>query len=162
MNRIEQWAGIERDLGTYTFEADEIIAFATKYDPQRFHVDREAAKKSNFGALCASGWHTTAVWMRLNVKDIVNEVKSAIARGEQPPQFGPSPGFKNLKWLKPVYAGDTIRFTRTITSIRPLKSRPGWSMLQMFCAGYNQNDERVMEFEGAALIALPNRDANLA
>ncbi|WP_457299808.1 MaoC family dehydratase [Phyllobacterium sp. P5_D12] len=155
MNRIEQLAGVERDLGTYTFEADEIISFATKYDPQRFHVDPEAAKKSNFGGLCASGWHTTAVWMRLNVKDIMSEVKSAIARGEQPPQFGPSPGFENLKWLKPVYAGDTIRFTRTINSTRALKSRPGWSMMQMSSAAYNQAGDKVLEFDSAALIALP-------
>jgi len=155
MTRIEHLAGVERDLGTHTFEADEIIAFATKYDPQRFHVDPEAAKKSNFGALCASGWHTTAVWMRLNVEDIKNEVQSAIARGEQPPQFGPSPGFENLKWLKPVYAGDTIRFTRTVNGIKALQSRPGWSMMQMSSAAYNQKGEKVLEFDSAALIALP-------
>ena len=155
MTRIEHLAGVEHDLGTHTFEADEIIAFATKYDPQRFHVDPEAAKKSNFGALCASGWHTTAVWMRLNVEDIKNEVLSAIARGEQPPQFGPSPGFENLKWLKPVYAGDTIRFTRTINGIKALQSRPGWSMMQMSSAAYNQKGEKVLEFDSAALIALP-------
>jgi acyl dehydratase len=155
MTRIEHLAGVERDLGTHTFEADEIIAFATKHDPQRFHVDPEAAKKSNFGALCASGWHTTAVWMRLNVEDIKNEVQSAIARGEQPPQFGPSPGFENLKWLKPVYAGDTIRFTRTVNGIKALQSRPGWSMMQMSSAAYNQKGEKVLEFDSAALIALP-------
>ncbi|CAN7337941.1 MaoC family dehydratase [Phyllobacterium sp. LjRoot231] len=155
MSSIEQLIGVERDLGTHTFEADEIINFATKYDPQRFHVDPEAAKKSNFGALCASGWHTTAVWMRLNVEDIKNVVKAAIGRGEQPPQFGPSPGFENLKWLKPVYAGDTIRFTRTVTSIRALQSRPGWSMMQLSSAAYNQNGEKVLEFDNAALIALP-------
>ena len=134
--------------------ADDIIAFATKYDPQRFHVDPEAAKKSNFGALCASGWHTTAVWMRLNVEDMKKVVKSAIERGEQPPQFGPSPGFENLKWLKPVYAGDTIRFTRTLKSIRALQSRPGWSMMQMYSAAYNQKGDKVLEFDSAALIAL--------
>ncbi|MGH6861040.1 MAG: MaoC/PaaZ C-terminal domain-containing protein, partial [Phyllobacterium sp.] len=101
-NDIEPPIGVEIDLGTYTFTADEIIAFAEKYDPQRFHVDPEAARHSNFGALCASGWHTTAVWMRLNVKNMKSLVRAARQRGEQPPQFGPSPGFENLKWLKPV------------------------------------------------------------
>ncbi|TXR47432.1 MaoC family dehydratase [Phyllobacterium endophyticum] len=152
---IEEFIGVERDLGTYSFTADEIVKFATKYDPQRFHVDPEAARKSNFGALCASGWHTTSVWMRLNVEDMKSVVKAAMARGEKPPQFGPSPGFENLKWLKPVYAGNTIRFTRTIKNVRALKSRPGWSMMQMCSAAYNQRDEKVLEFDSAALIALP-------
>jgi acyl dehydratase len=152
---IEAFIGVERDLGTYSFTANEIVEFATKYDPQRFHVDPEAARKSNFGALCASGWHTTAIWMRLNVEDMKSVVRAAMARGEKPPQFGPSPGFENLKWLKPVYAGDTIRFTRTIKDVRALKSRPGWSMMQMSSAAYNQRDEKVLEFDSAALIALP-------
>jgi acyl dehydratase len=154
MSDIEAHLGVERDLGTHTFTAEEIIAFATQYDPQRFHVDPEAAKRSNFGGLCASGWHTTAMWMRMNVEDMKALVESAIQRGEQPPQFGPSPGFENLKWLKPVYAGDTIRFTRTIKSMRALNSRPGWSMMQMVSAAYNQHGDRVLEFDGAALIAL--------
>ncbi len=152
---IEQFIGVERDLGKHTFGAEEIIAFATKYDPQRFHVDPDAAAKSNFGALCASGWHTTAIWMRLNVEDMKVQVHAAMKRGQQPPRFGPSPGFENLKWLKPVYAGDTIRFTRTLNSIRALQSRPGWSMMQMSSAAYNHNGDKVLAFDSAALIALP-------
>ncbi len=154
-NDIKTHIGVEMDLGSHTFGAEEIIAFATKYDPQRFHVDPEAAKHSNFGALCASGWHTTAIWMRLNVESMRVVIKDAMKRGEQPPQFGPSPGFENLKWLKPVYAGDTIRFTRTLNSLRALQTRPGWSMMQMSSAAYNQNGDRVMEFDSAALIAFP-------
>ncbi|MDQ0996593.1 acyl dehydratase [Phyllobacterium ifriqiyense] len=155
-NDIEAHIGVEMDLGSHTFGAEEIITFAKKYDPQRFHVDPEAAKHSNFGALCASGWHTTAIWMRLNVESMKALIKEAMKRGEQPPTFGPSPGFENLKWLKPVYAGDTIRFTRTVNSVRTLQSRPGWSMMQMSSAAYNQNGIRVMEFDSAALIALPD------
>jgi len=151
---IEHLIGVERELGNHHFTAQEIIDFASKYDPQRFHVDPEAAAKSNFGALCASGWHTTAVWMRFNVEDIKAEVLAAATRGEQPPKFGPSPGFENLKWLKPVYAGDTIRFTRTLHAVRALKSRPGWSMMQMSSAAYNQNGDQVLSFDSAALIAL--------
>lgn len=154
---IESHIGVEIELGTHTFTAEEIVTFATKYDPQRFHIDPEAAKHSNFGALCASGWHTTAMWMRLNVENMRTVIRSAMARGEEPPQFGPSPGFENLKWLKPVYAGDTIRFTRTLKSVRALQSRPGWSMMQMSSAAYNQNGNRVMEFDSAALISLPEQ-----
>ncbi len=153
---IERFIGVEQDLGTYTFSAEEIVAFATKYDPQRFHVDLEAASKEQLRRLCASGWHTTAVWMRLNVEDTKSQVQKAIVRGEKPPQFGPSPGFENLKWLKPVYAGDTIRFTRTLNGIRALQSRPGWSMMQMSSAAYNQNGDKVLEFDSAALVALPD------
>ena len=152
---MEHLVGVERELGTHHFTAEEIIDFARKYDPQRFHVDPEAARKSNFGALCASGWHTTAIWMRFNVEDIKAEMIAAAKRGEQPPKFGPSPGFENLKWLKPVYAGDTIRFTRTLNAVRDLNSRPGWSIMQMSSAAYNQNDEQVLSFDCAALIALP-------
>ncbi|SDO82696.1 Acyl dehydratase [Phyllobacterium sp. YR620] len=152
---IEQYIGVERDLGTHRFNASDIIDFASKYDPQRFHVDPEAARKSNFGGLCASGWHTTAIWMRLNVEDMKRIIAEALQRGEQPPQFGPSPGFENLKWLKPVYADDTIRFTRTLHDVRPLKSRPGWSMMQMSSAAYNQNGDKVLSFDSTALVALP-------
>ncbi len=152
---LEALIGIERDLGTHTFTAEEIVTFARKYDPQRFHVDPEAAKKSNFGALCASGWHTTAMWMRLNVEDMKGQIKAAMQRGEKPPQFGPSPGFEDLKWLKPVYVGDTIRFTRTLTGFRELQSRPGWAMMRMSSAAYNQNEQKVLEFNSAALILLP-------
>ncbi|MCO4315809.1 MaoC family dehydratase [Phyllobacterium sp. 21LDTY02-6] len=156
MTDIEELLGVEIDLGSHLFTAEEIVAFATKYDPQRFHVDPEAARHSNFGALCASGWHTTAIWMRLNVANMTALARAWHKAGKTPPQFGPSPGFQNLKWLKPVYVGDTIRFTRTIRELRALKSRPGWQMMQMSSAAYNQNGDRVMEFDSAALIALPS------
>lgn len=154
MSFIDQHIGEELTVGSYTFTAAEIVAFAEKFDPQPFHLDAEAAKSSVFGALCASGWHTTAVWMKLNVAAIVQATKEMLARGETPPMFGPSPGFENLNWLKPVFAGDTITYKRTVTSIRAMASRPGWSMLSMVCTAYNQHDERVLEFDSAAMIKL--------
>ncbi|CUW44086.1 maoC-related protein [Brucella vulpis] len=131
MSFIEENIGKERVLGTYTFTAEEIIAFARKYDPQPFHIDEEAAKNSLFGGLCASGWHTTAIFMKLNVASMVQASRETVQRGETPPTFGPSPGFENLKWPKPVFAGDTITYKRVVHAIRPLASRPGWSMLTM-------------------------------
>jgi acyl dehydratase len=77
MSYLEDNLGRELDIGSYTFTAEEIIDFATKYDPQPFHLDAEAAKNSLFGGLCASGWHTTAVFMKLNVASIVQATKDA-------------------------------------------------------------------------------------
>lgn len=139
-------------LGSHTFTKQEIIRFAEKYDPQPFHLDEDAARRSVFGGLCASGWHTVAMWMRLNM---LNE--DALHRrqwtGEGPaPEFGPSPGFRNLKWLKPVMVGDTITYTRRVTGHRALASRPGWRLMELHSGGVNQNGETVVEFDNAALL----------
>ncbi|ACU48517.1 MaoC family dehydratase [Brucella microti] len=155
MSFIEENIGKERVLGTYTFTAEEIIAFARKYDPQPFHIDEEAAKNSLFGGLCASGWHTTAIFMKLNVASMVQASRETVQRGETPPIFGPSPGFENLKWPKPVFAGDTITYKRVVHAIRPLASRPGWSMLTMTTRAHNQHGEEVLSFDNAAMVKLP-------
>ena len=155
MSFLEDNIGKNLVIGSYRFTADEIIDFARKYDPQPFHLDAEAAKKSIFGGLCASGWHTTAVFMKLNVASIVEATKEALKHGETPPTFGPSPGFENLKWSKPVYAGDTITYKRVVHAIRPLVSRPGWSMLTMTSSASNQNGEEVLSFDNAAMVKLP-------
>src|SRR5581483_11620241 len=97
-------------LGSHLFTAAAIKSFAGRFDPQRFHVDEDEAKRSHFGALCASGWHTAVVWMRLMVEFRAREAAARIARGEKAATIGPSPGFRELKWLKPVYAGDTISY----------------------------------------------------
>lgn len=145
-------AGDTRELGSYQFTAENIKRFARKYDPQPFHLDEEAAKGSLFGALCASGWHTGAACMRMVVDANKRDHDEAIARGEKPVLSGPSPGFKNLKWLKPVYAGDTVTFSSTIMSLRELASRTDYGLMQGMMFGVNQNGERVFEFESAAFI----------
>jgi len=155
MSFLEDNLGKNLIIGSYTFTPEEIIEFARKYDPQPFHLDAEAARKSVFGGLCASGWHTTAVFMKLNVASIVQATKDALKRGETPPTFGPSPGFENLRWPKPVYAGDTITYKRMVHAIRPMASRPGWSMLTMTTTAHNQNGEEVLSFDNAAMVKLP-------
>lgn len=147
--------GLRHRMGAHRFEEDAIIAFAQKFDPQRFHVDPVAARESVFGALCASGWHTTAVWMKKNV-----EYRPALAEawrkaGLEEPEYGPSPGIRNLKWHRPVYVGDTITFFSTTTGSRALRSRPGWSVLEQVGEAENQDGEPVLRFESAALIRLP-------
>jgi acyl dehydratase len=139
--------GITQEIGSHRFTAEEIIGFARLYDPQPFHVDPEAARHSQFGALCASGWHTIAQWMALNIA-------AGMAVADDVAEVGPSPGFRNLKWLHPVYAGDTIAYARTILSVRPTASRPGWSVFVIRAEGRNQAGEPVVECECAALVRL--------
>lgn len=145
--KLASLIGLTQEIGSHSFTADEILRFARRYDPQPFHIDPEAAKKSQFGALCASGWHTIAQWMGLNVRAGMDFADDVL-------ELGPSPGFQNLKWLRPVYAGDTVSYSRTITSVRRTASRPGWSVFVLRAEGRNQNGEPVMECECAALVRL--------
>jgi acyl dehydratase len=139
-------------LGSHTFEADEIKAFAARYDPQRFHMDEEEARHSVFGGLCASGWHTAATWMKYNLKKREDAGERPWEGPGERPEFGPSPGFQNLKWLKPVYAGETVTFTRRALAHRALASRPGWRLLTIACEAFNSTGDKVLEFESAVLV----------
>lgn len=146
-------------LGSHCFTAPEIIAFAQKYDRQPFHTDPVAAGNSLFGGLCASGWHTCAVWMRLNVENSSQWLAEAAERGDHVPTLGPSPGFRDLRWRRPVFAGDTIAFFRTNKSLRPSASMSGWSILVHRAEAAGQAGETVMEFEAAVLVRRPARQA---
>lgn len=142
--------GVTTTLGSHTFEPDAIKAFAKKFDPQPFHIDEALAKSSVFGGLCASGWHTASVWMKLNVAMPTNG--AAWQRPGPEPEFGPSPGFSNLKWLKPVFAGETVTFTRTGIAHRPLASRPGWRLLTIRGEGFDSTGDKVIEFDSGVLV----------
>ena len=111
------WEDLEigqvRDLGSLSPTKEEIIAFASQFDPQPFHLDEEAGRASVFGALSASGWHTCAMAMRLMVTNFLHETSS----------LG-SPGLESLKWTKPVYPGDVLRLQHTITEKRAMSKRP--------------------------------------
>lgn len=140
--------GYRMDLGSHTFTEDGIIAFAERWDPQPFHLDAQAAAQSHFGALCASGWHTACMWMRLNVIESERLLAEAAAAGEPGPQFGPSPGIFELKWPRPVFVGDTVTYSSTIIDKRELNSRPEWGMLTYAAEAYNQNGDSVLTFKG--------------
>jgi len=136
-------------FGAHRFTAEEIKRFAGLYDPQPFHTDEEAARNTLFGALCASGWHTSAVMMRLMVDYFRRAAVDAQARGEPaPPALGPSPGFDNLRWMRPVFVGDEISFTGRITDKRLSQSRPGWGIVSMDVVGTNQKGEAVFSYTG--------------
>lgn len=144
--------GQRRELGSFTFTAEAIKEFARKFDPQPFHLDEDAGRRSLFGGLAASGWHVSAVCMRLLVADGQREAAEAMARGELPAVGGPSPGFKDLRWIKPVLAGDTIRFASEVESIRISESRPQWAILQGRNTGTNQRGELVFSFLASAFV----------
>jgi len=125
------------EMGRHTFTPEEIVAFARQFDPQPFHVDAEAAKKSFFGGLIASGWHTCSIGMRLTVESHVNRTAS----------LG-SPGLDNIRWLKPVRAGDTISYSRIVLESRASESRPGVGLVKSRWEAVNQAGETVMTMEG--------------
>lgn len=151
---LDEYLGVGRTvtLGSHRFGASEIKAFARKFDPQPFHMDEKSAEKSIFGRLCASGWHTASMWMRYNVTARDDGDEHAWSGPGPEPEFGPSPGFHDLKWLKPVYAGETITFTRTVLAHRSLASRPGWRMLSVRAEAFDSTGDKVIEFESAVLV----------
>ena len=119
--------GARREFGSFTFTADDIKTFATQFDPQRFHLDEEEGRKSLFGGLAASGWHVAAVCMKLLVADGKRLTAEAVARGEKVAVWGPSPGFRELRWIRPVLAGDTISFSSVVETKRTSEKRPEWA-----------------------------------
>ena len=139
-------------VGAHTFTADDIKSFARRFDPQAFHVDEEAAKRSHFGALCASGWHTASVWMRLMIEHNTREDEQRRDRGEPVAIFGPSPGFRELKWIKPVYVGDTITYATEIVDLRPSNSRPQWGIMAIRNTGLNQRGEPAISFVSTSFV----------
>jgi acyl dehydratase len=144
--------GDRMEIGSHTFGADEIKLFAAQFDPQPFHLDEAAAAQSHFGALCASGWHTASMWMRLRILYGPREDAERTARGEPIATLGPSPGFREMKWLRPVYAGDAISYASEVTEKRLSQSRPRWGLIEVRNTGTNQKGERVMSFKSSAFV----------
>lgn len=135
------WEDLEigqvRDLGTISPTREEIIAFASQFDPQPFHLSEEGGKASVFGALSASGWHTCAMAMRLMVTNFL-QLTSSLG----------SPGLESLKWTKPVYPGDVLRLQHTITEKRGMSKRPDVGLVRTVWEMFNQNGDKVLHMEG--------------
>ncbi len=128
--------------GSTTLTKDEIIEFACEWDPQPFHIDEEAADKSIYGGVIASGWHTGAVTMRLLVDGILGEAAS----------LG-SPGLDEMRWLKPVRPGDTLRARAVVRETRPSRSKPDRGTVKVTWETYNQDGEKVMTMTGIQMFA---------
>jgi len=133
-------AGQHHEFGDYLVTEEEIIEFAQKYDPQPFHLDQEAGRKSHFGALCASGWLTCSVTMRMLCDHFLLK---AASQG--------SPGIEELKFTKPVFAGDRLSLKVQVTAVRPLRTKPGMGIAQKQIEAFNQNGERVLSMVTNAL-----------
>ncbi|NEK24618.1 dehydratase [Sulfitobacter sp. JBTF-M27] len=127
--------GQKHTFGAYEVTEEEIIEFAQKYDAQFFHLDREAAKDSLFGGLCASGWHTCAMTMAMMVENMDGKGRS----------LG-SPGIDSLSWLRPVYPGDVLCVEQEVLETNPSKSRPEIGIVVSKVSVSNQKNEVVMEF----------------
>ena len=126
--------GMTRKFGNYRVTREEILEFAGKYDPQPFHLSDEAAAKTLFGRLCASGWHTCSMAMRMIVDDMAGSGKGGLG----------SPGINELRWVKPVFPGDTLRVESTIIDLKESSSRPEIGTVYMQNKVFNQNDDLVM------------------
>jgi acyl dehydratase len=148
--------GRRREVGSFTFTAELIKKFAAQFDPQRFHLDEEEGRKSLFGGLAASGWHVGSVCMKLLVADSQRLAREALARGEKVAAWGPSPGFRELRWIKPVLAGDTISFASEVESLRLSEKRPEWGVLEARNTGTNQRGELVFSLLATAFVPRRN------
>ena len=134
--------GLVMDLGRTAVTREATLAFAAQFDPQPFHLEDAAAETSLFGRLSASGWHTCAMTMRLMCDGYLNDAAS----------LG-SPGIENLRWLKPVYPGDTLQARMEVVEARPMNSRPTVGLVRSRWRVTNQDGDDVMTMEGWGMFA---------
>ena len=130
------------ELGPVGVTADEIVAFARKFDPQSFHIDEEAAKNGPFGGLVASGWHTAALFMSMFVRTILLDSAS----------MG-SPGIDELRWTAPVRPGDSLSARVTVTDVQPSSKNPNRGTVFTSSEVFNQNGELVATMKARGFFA---------
>lgn len=128
------------DVGSRTVTEEEIIDFATKFDPQPFHIDKNAAEHSIYGSIIASGWHTCGMIMRLMVDGFLNNAAS----------MG-SPGVDEIRWIKPVRGGDTLTVTTTAIEMRPSASKQDRGVVVTLWQAKNQHGELVATVKGMGM-----------
>ncbi|MDF3835184.1 MaoC family dehydratase [Cupriavidus basilensis] len=132
--------GSKRDLGTHLVSEEEILAFARQYDPQPFHIDKEAAQNSIYKGLISSGWMTCSIMMRLLVDNMTSKAAS----------MG-SPGVDEIRWLKPVYAGDTLSVSLLVLDARASSSKPDRGVVHTQWEATNQRGELVCTVKGMGM-----------
>ena len=134
--------GQKHAFGAYPVTREEVLEFARKYDPQPFHLSDEAAAETHFGRLAASGWHTGAMAMAMIVESMKDRPQAGLG----------SPGLDELRWLKPVYPGDTLRVESEIVEVRPSRSKPDIGSFRTRVTVVNQDDAPVMTFTSIVLM----------
>jgi len=134
--------GAETYFGSYDVTREEVLEFARKYDPQPFHLSDEAAAKTHFGRIAASGWHTAAMTMAVIARRVVDQDQAGLG----------SPGIDELRWKRPVYPGDTLHVRGRIIEKKPSRSRPDMGSFRTETTVTNQDDQEVMTFTSIVLI----------
>ncbi|WP_374945072.1 MaoC family dehydratase [Sphingomonas sp.] len=141
--------GAKASFGAYEVTREDVIAFASKFDPQPFHLSEEAAAQTHFGRLSASGWHTCAMMMAMLVANLKENRQAGLG----------SPGIDELRWLKPVYPGDTLRVESEVLEARASASRPEMGIFKSRVTVFNQHDVAVMTLISNGLVATRPKDA---
>ncbi|RXZ66184.1 MaoC family dehydratase [Pelagerythrobacter rhizovicinus] len=141
--------GAKQSFGRYEVTREEVTDFASKYDPQPFHLDDEAAAKTHFGRLSASGWHTCAMTMAMLVENMKSQTQAGLG----------SPGVDQLKWLRPVYPGDTLRCETEVIEKRRSKSRRDMGLFKSRVRVFNQDGTPVLEMTSNGLITVREPEA---
>jgi acyl dehydratase len=135
--------GNKASFGSYEVTRDEVVAFAQKYDPQPFHLSDEAAAETHFGRLSASGWHTCAMTMAMVVENLKANAQAGLG----------SPGIDELRWVRPVYPGDTLRCESEVVDKRASESRPEMGIFHSRMTVLNQDGKPVMTFISTGLVS---------
>jgi len=130
-------------FGSYRVDRDEVIEFASKYDPQPFHLSDEAAAKTHFGRIAASGWHTCGMAMRMVVDNMAVQDHASLG----------GVGIDEIRWVKPVYPGDVLRCESELIEKKQSRSRPEMATMRARMTVFNQHDEPVMTYISIGLIA---------
>jgi acyl dehydratase len=141
--------GSSNKFGNYEVTREEVMQFAVAYDPQPFHLDDAAAAATHFGRLSASGWHTCAMTMRMMVDNMKVQKQAGLG----------SPGVDNLRWVKPVYPGDTLTCRTEVLEKRRSKSRPDMGIFKSRIQTFNQDGEIVLEMVSNGLIRVRDETA---
>lgn len=141
--------GTRQSFGAYPVTREEVLEFASMYDPQPFHLSEEAAAQTHFGRISASGWHTCAMTMAMMVENMKTNAQAGLG----------SPGVDSLRWVKPVYPGDVLRVESEILEKRRSQSRRDMGIFKSRSRTYNQNDELVLEMVSNGLIRVRDPDA---
>ncbi len=134
--------GRETYFGSYQVTRDEVIDFARKYDPQPFHLSDEAAARTHFGRLAASGWHTCAMAMAVIARHVVETEQAGLG----------SPGVDELRWVKPVYPDDTLHVSSKVIEVRPSRSKPEIGSFKSATTVSNQDGDPVLTFTSIVLM----------
>lgn len=134
--------GARERFGRYEVTREEVLEFARKYDPQPFHLDDEAAARTHFGRLAASGWHTCSMTMAMMVGHFAIEPRAMLG----------AIGIDELRWLRPVHPGDVLSCEMELLAKRLSKSRPGVGILNLGMTTFNQRDEPVLSMKPITMI----------